>query len=180
MKKLLATLLMLATLSMTALAADDIAAIRETYNHIKAQIANPDPINYDRPDSTCITIDRMLPGSGIQHRTTRIYYQNDDWYPGCDECSMPKILLATLSYNIAVWEYYYEYLFDYETHQLLFFYERHIDYDSGNPVESRLYFKNEKLIKAVPADAGTATDVQQALYNANHIKDVFNLVTCDL
>ena len=177
MKKILFTLLMLATLSITAMAADDIAAIRETYNNIKAQIADPDDTNYNRPDSTCITIDRMLPGSGIQHHVTHFYYLNDDWYPGCDDCNKPKIQLATMRFNIAALNYYYEYLFDVETQQLLFFYEHYFDTETGQPVDNRLYFNNGKLIKAVPDEAGTKAAAKETLDNAGKVKEMFNTVT---
>ena len=184
MKRLLSFTLLLALGTALAVAAGNkqMERIRAIYNDVHEHIA----MAQEEPMMTnqmTIDINQMYPGSGPHKEHITFYFtcldfSEEDQREDGSINWQSELNFVTQSFNIGAHEYYCEYLYDPETGDPLFALFTYDDDETGQKQSVRYYFDKGKLMQTIPAKISDEwpTNVNDRLYNFNHLKEIFNQV----
>ena len=184
MKRLLSFTLLLALVTALAVAAGNkqMERIRAIYNDVHEHI-NMSKMEPMMTNQMSIDIDQMYPGSGPHKEHITFYFTCLDFNEDdqCEDGSInwqSELNFVTQSFNIGAHEYYCEYLYDPETGDPLFALFTYDDDETGQKQSVRYYFDKGKLMQTIPAKISDEwpTNVNDRLYNFNHLKEIFNQV----
>lgn len=184
MKRLLSFTLLLALGTALAVAAGNkqMERIRAIYNDVHEHI-NMSKMEPMMTNQMSIDIDQMYPGSGPHKEHITFYFTCLDFNEDdqCEDGSInwrSELNFVTQSFNIGAHEYYCEYLYDPETGDPLFALFTYDDDETGQKQSVRYYFDKGKLMQTIPAKISDEwpTNVNDRLYNFNHLKEIFNQV----
>ena len=184
MKRLLSFTLLLALGTALAVAAGNkqMERIRAIYNDVHEHI-NMTKMEPMMTNQMSIDIDQMYPGSGPHKEHITFYFtcldfSEEDHREDGSINWQSELNFVTQSFNIGAHEYYCEYLYDPETGDPLFALFTYDDDETGQKQSVRYYFDKGILMQTIPAKISDEwpTNVNDRLYNFNHLKEIFNQV----